>query len=152
MWPNGIWQFAAIKDAPFKWDIAVEPGQARKGAHFFSNAVVASKDTKNPGAAWAWLKFFTSSPDVAKIRIDSAWELPALSDTALVQDYLKQTPPDNRQAVFDSLQYIVTPPVIVKQNEMQDAVNKQLDKARLGQVTPQEALDQAKKDVDALMK
>jgi multiple sugar transport system substrate-binding protein len=113
---------------------------------------VASKDAKNPEAAWAWLKFFTSSPDVAKIRIASSWELPALSDKSLFQDYLAQTPPANRQAVFDSLNYIVTPPVIVKQSEMQDAINKQLDKAKLGQITPQEALDQAKKDVDALMK
>ncbi len=152
MWPNGIWQFAAMKDAPFNWDIVVEPGQVRKGAHFFSNAVVASKDTKNPEAAWAWLKFFTTSPDVAKIRIASSWELPALSDKTLFQDYLSQTPPANRQAVFDSLNYIVTPPVIVKQSEMQDAINKQLDKAKLGQITAQQALDQAKKDVDALMK
>lgn len=152
MWVNGIWQFAAMKDAPFKWDIAVEPGAARKGTHFFSNAVVASKDTKNPEAAWAWLKFFTSSPEAAKTRVASAWELPALNNPDLFKDYLAQTPPANRQAVFKSLEDLVTPPVIAKQNEMQDAINAQLDKAKQGLVTPQQALDAAKQEVDALLK
>jgi multiple sugar transport system substrate-binding protein len=152
MWVNGIWQFTPMKDAPFKWDVVVEPGKVRKGTHFFSNAVVVSKDTKNQDAAYAWLKFFTSSPDVANIRINSAWELPALNQPDLFKSYLSQTPPSNRQAVFDALNYIVTTPVIEKESEMQDAINKQLDKAKLGQVTPQQALDQAKQDVDALMK
>jgi len=152
MWVNGIWQFAAMKDAPFKWDIAVEPGQARKGTHFFSNAVVASKDTKNPDAAYAWTKFFTSSPEAAATRVASSWELPALNNPALFESYLAQTPPANRKAVFDALNDIVTTPVIEKQAEMTDAIGKQLDKARLGQVTPQEALDQAKKNVDPLLK
>lgn len=152
MWVNGIWQFAAMKDAPFNWDIVVEPGAERKGTHFFSNAVVISKDTKNPAAAWAWLKFFTTAPEAAKIRVASSWELPALNNQDLFIDYLALTPPPNRQAVFDSLNYIVTTPVVEKQSEMQDAIGKQLDKAKLGQISPQGALNQAKKDVDLLLK
>jgi multiple sugar transport system substrate-binding protein len=152
MWVNGIWQFSPMKAAPFKWDIVVEPGKARKGTHFFSNAVVVSKDTKNADAAYAWVKFFTTSPDVANTRISSSWELPALNQPALFKDYISQTPPSNRQAVFDALNDIVTTPVIDKQSEMQDAIGKQLDKAKLGQITPKEALDNAKKDVDALLK
>lgn len=152
MWVNGIWQFSAMADAPFKWDVAVEPGQVRKGTHFFSNAVVVSKDTGNAAAAYAWTKFFTSSPESASVRVASSWELPALNNPELFQSYLAQTPPDNRKAVFDALNDIVTTPVIEKQAEMTDAIGKQLDKARLGQVTPQEALDEAKKEVDPLLK
>ncbi|MEZ4517361.1 MAG: hypothetical protein R3C44_11200 [Chloroflexota bacterium] len=66
-------------------------------------------------------------------------------------DYLTQTPPDNRQAVFDSLEYAIVPPVIVRQNEMQDAVNQLIEQVTLGQLTPQEALDQAKTDIEALL-
>ncbi len=152
MWVNGIWQFATLKDVPFNWDIAVEPGSARKGTHFFSNAVVISKDTKNADAAYAWLKFFTASPQAAKVRIDSAWELPALSNPELFKDYLAQKPPANRQAVLKSLEYIVTTPVIEKQSQMQDLITQQIDKAKLGQITPQQALDNAKKAVDPLLK
>lgn len=152
MWVNGIWQFSAMEDAPFEWDITTEPGQVRKGTHFFSNAVTVSNTTKNAAAAYAWTKFFTTSPDVANIRVNSAWELPALNKPELFENYLAQSPPANRKAVFDALNDIVTTPVIEKQAEMTDAIGKQLDRARLGQVTPQEALNQAKKDVDPLLK
>ena len=149
---TGIWMFAGFKDAGFNWDIAVEPGITQKATHFFSNGVVVNKDTPNAQAAYEWAKFFTTSKDAATIRVNSGWELPALQDKSLFDSYLSQTPPANRQAVFDSLNYLVTPPVIERQGEMQDTVNQLLDKVKLGELTPQEALDQAKTAIEALLK
>jgi hypothetical protein len=149
---SGIWMFAAFKDAPFKWDIAVEPGMTQKATHFFSNAVVVSKGTPSAQAAYEWAKFFTTSPEAATIRVKSGWELPALNNPDLFKSYLEQTPPANRQAVFDSLDYLVVPPVIERQSEMQDTVNQLLDKVKLGQLTPQQALDQAKTEIESLLK
>lgn len=149
---TGIWMFSAYKDAPFKWDITVEPGMATKATHFFANGVSVFAATKHSQEAYEWVKFFTSDPQMAKIRIDSGWELPAVKDPAIFKDYLSQTPPDNRQAVIDSLQYAVVPPVIVRQSEMQDGINKLLDQVMLDQLTPQEALDQAKTLIEGLMK
>jgi multiple sugar transport system substrate-binding protein len=149
---TGIWMFAAFKDAPFKWDITVEPGMATKATHFFANAASIFAATKHPQEAYQWVQFFTSDPEMAKIRVDSGWELPALSNPAFFTDYLSQTPPSNRQAVFDSLQFAVVPPVIVRQSEMQDGVGKLLDQMMLGQLTPQEALDQAKTLIEGLLK
>jgi len=54
--------------------------------------------------------------------------------------------------VLDSLNFAIVPPVIERQSEMQDAVNKLLDQVKLGQLTPQEALDQAKLEIEALLK
>ena len=62
-----------------------------------------------------------------------------------------QTPPDNLEAVFESLDAIVTPPVIEKQQQMQDAVSAVLDQVKAGDMTPQEALDQAKTDIETLI-
>jgi multiple sugar transport system substrate-binding protein len=152
MWHTGIWLFAALKDAPASWDIAVEPGNTQKGSAFFSNAVVASAGTAHPQEAWQWLQFLTSSPEAVKVRLDASWELPAVSDTSLFSSYLSQTPPANRQAVFDSLDAVVVPPVIEQQQAMVDAVNHALERARLGQQTVQAALDQAVTEVDALLK
>jgi len=45
----------------------------------------------------------------------------------------------------------VTPPVIERQNEMQDAVNALLTRVVDGELTAQEALDQAKAELDALI-
>jgi multiple sugar transport system substrate-binding protein len=152
MWVNGIWQFAPMKDTPFKWDVQLEPGIKQKAHHFFSNGIAINSNSKNAQAAYKWARYLTSSSTAAKVRIASSWELPALIDKSLFADYLKVTPPANRQAVFDALNSIVPIPVIVRQNEMQDKVTAALDKAVSGDLTPQQALDQAKKDVDALLK
>ncbi|HEX3301342.1 MAG TPA: hypothetical protein VHR64_00545, partial [Thermomicrobiales bacterium] len=106
---------------------------------------------KQAEAAAKWVAFFTSDPEAAKVRVAASWELPALQDQALFQDYLALTPPDNREAVFESLDAIVTPPVIEKQQQMQDAVTAVLDQVKSGDMTPQEALDQAKTDIEALI-
>lgn len=149
---SGIWMFGSYKDAPFQWDIAMEPGMANKATHFFANGVSAFAATKHSAEAYEWIKFFTSDPEMAKIRIAAGWELPALKDPALFEDYLKQTPPANRQVVIDSLEYAIVPPVIVRQSEMQDGVNKLLEQVMLGELTAQEALDQAKTLLEELIK
>jgi len=152
MWHNGIWQFAGLKDAPFTWDVQLEPGNVTKAHHFFANAVVASAQTAHPQEAWQWLRFLTSSPEAVKVRLDSSWELPAVADQSQFSSYLSQTPPANRKAVFDALANIVVPPVIEQQSQMTDIVSKALEKAKLGQATVKAALDEAAAQVDALLK
>ena len=152
MWHTGIWMFPALKDVPFKWDVSVEPGNATKAHQFFANAVVASATTAHPAEAWTWLRFLTSSEAAVQTRLAASWELPAVADQSLFGPYLSQTPPDNRQAVFDALSDIVTPPVIEQQSQMTDIVSQALEKARLGQVSVEDALNGAATQVDALLK
>jgi len=152
MWHNGIWQFSGMKDAPFAWDVSVEPGNVAKAHHFFANAVVASAKTAHPAEAFAWLSFLTSSSDAVKLRLDASWELPAVADQSQFSSYLSQTPPANRKAVFDALADIVVPPVIEQQSQLQDTVTKALEKAQTGQSTVQAALDEAAQQVNALLK
>jgi multiple sugar transport system substrate-binding protein len=152
MWHNGIWQFDGLKDAAFDWDVTVEPGNARKGHHFFSNAVAASAKTKYPGQAWAFMRFFTANPKSVKIRVDSAWELPAVANRKLFARYLGKTPPANREAVFDALNAIVTPPVVTKQTELQDIVNRWLEKAATdSSLSAADTLNGAAGDVNRLL-
>lgn len=148
---TGIWEFADFKDVPFKWDIALEPGNTTKAHQFFSNAVVISNKTAQADAAWKWLRFFTSSSDVANIRVASSWELPALSNQSLFDSYLKQTPPASRSVVFKALETAVNPPVIERESELQDIVTKELTKAKLGQETAQQALDNLQPQVEKLL-
>ncbi len=148
---TGIWMFAAFEEAPFAWDIQVEPGMEEKATHFFANGVSVFAASENRDAAWEWAKFFTSSPEMAGIRVDSGWELPTLSNSEYVEGYLAQEVPENREAVFNSLEYSIVPPVIERQNEMQDAVNQLLDLVKLGELTPEEALGQAKVQIEELI-
>lgn len=152
MWHNGIWQFSGLKDAPFKWDVQLEPGNVTKAHHFFANAVVASAKTAHPQEAFEWLRFLTSSPEAVSTRLAASWELPAVADQSQFSSYLSQTPPENRQAVFDALANIVVPPVIEQQTQMQDIVSKALEKAKLGQISAADALKEAETGVNGLLK
>jgi multiple sugar transport system substrate-binding protein len=152
MWHNGIWQFSGMKDAAFKWDVQVEPGNVAKAHHFFANAVVASAKTAHAQEAFEWISFLTSSPEAVKTRLGASWELPAVADQSLFDLYLNQTPPDNREAVFQALDNIVVPPVIEQQSQLQDIITKALEKAQLGQASVQDALNEAAQQVDALLK
>ncbi len=150
---TGIWMFDTFSKANFKWDIALEPGGAKKGTHFFSNAAVISKTSKNADAAYKWVKYLAASPVTARTRIDTSWELPAfsLSQRANVAAYLEKPMPANREAVFESLQYAVTPPVIENQSQLQDIINQELEAAKLGTKTVEQALGSAQQRVAALL-
>ncbi len=149
---SGIWMFDRFSQAEFDWDIAVEPGNARRATHFFANAAVIARTTPNADAAWAWTRFLAASPEVVSARIASSWDLPALSlaNADVLQPYLEAGMPENREAVFESLAYAVNPPVVDRQPELQDVVNQELEAALLGTKTVEEALASAQRRVEAL--
>ncbi|MBB5632336.1 multiple sugar transport system substrate-binding protein [Cryobacterium mesophilum] len=151
MWHNGIWQFNNLLDIPSKWDVVVEPGNTQHASHFFANAGVASASTKHPVESAKWLQYLASSDLTVDIRLNEDWELPAVADKALLEPYLSITPPENRQAVFDSLDSVVVPPVIERQQELQDIVTLYLQKAVLGELSVEDALNQAVQEVNALL-
>ncbi|QPC83686.1 sugar ABC transporter substrate-binding protein [Phototrophicus methaneseepsis] len=148
---TGIWMFGAFEEADFAWDVQLEPMMNQHAHHFFANGVGVSSTTSNPEAAAAWVEFLTSSEVAATVRVDSSWELPALDKPEYFESYLEQTPPENREAVFQALESPVTPPVIVRQNEMQDGVNALIQRVVDGELSAQEALDMAKEEIDSLL-
>ncbi len=152
MWHTGIWLFDALKTQPADWDIVVEPGNTNQTTEAFENAVVVSAKTKHPVESFEWLRYLTSSKLAVDTRLATSWALPPLADTSLFKPYLTVTPPANRAAVFDALKSTVFPPVIVRQQEMQDEVTKQLTLAADGKKSVQQALDDAAKTVDGLLK
>lgn len=150
---TGSWAFPDfIRDCDFQWDIAVEPGIVRKATHFFANGLVLNKETKKAEAAFEWIKFLSSSREVANIRVDAGWELPAVTYPDVIERYKKQALPANREAVFASLDYLVTPPVIEQFAEMSDIMGKYLALARDGEMTPEEALNEAQKELEQKIK
>ena len=150
---TGNWAFTYMKEnAKFPWDVVVEPGNKRKACHFFSNGLVINKASKNKDAALKWIKWLSSSRESCTLRVNAAWETPPISDPEIIKLYTSQTPPDNRKAVFESLKYLVTPPVVEQFNEMAQIIDVQLQKARDGEKTPKEALDDAQKELEQKIK
>lgn len=150
---TGIWAFSDFTDnCDFSWDVAVEPGNTAKATHFFSNAYVVNKETVNPEAAAALAAFLAGSKEAAQIRVDSSWELPPVIYQDVLDSYLKVTPPENREAVFKSLDYLVTPPVVKQQSEMQEIITKHLNNAISGNVTAKDALDECQAELEQKIK
>lgn len=151
MWVTGIWMFPSLMDASFNWNVQIEPMINQHASHFFSNGVVVSADSDVVDAAVSWAKFLTSSETAAKVRVASSWELPALDKPEYFTEYLALTPPANRAAVFEALESAITPPTIERQQEMTDTINQLMSQVVDGELTAQEALDQAKTALDALV-
>ncbi len=152
---TGIWMFDFfINNAPFAWDIVIEPGDARHATHFFSNAAAVARSTDHPDEAWLWVEYLASNQKTVETRIERSWELPALSlDQAdLLAPYLDQPVPANRAAVFRSLEYAVNPPVVANQPELEDIINTELEAADLGLKTVEEALSEAQRRVEELLR
>ena len=150
MIPTGIWAFQTFTDGcDFEWDITIEPGQDQKATHFFSNGLVINAESENKEAAATWITWLASSPTAAQIRIEAGWDLPAVNDQETLSSYLDITPPENRQAVFDSLDYLVVPPAIEDYALMSDIIGECLSAAANGSMTVQEALDQAQAQCEA---
>ena len=153
MIPTGIWAFQTFTDGcDFDWDIVVEPGSTQKATHFFSNCVVMNPETKHPEEVAQWLAWLTASTTSADISLEAGWDLPALKDLGALSSYLEITPPDNREAVFKSLDYLVMPPVIEDYALMSDIITQKLAAAAEGTITAQEALDQAQAECEAQIK
>ena len=153
MIPTGIWAFQTFTDGcDFEWDIVVEPGSTQKATHFFSNCVVMNPKTEHPAEVATWLAWLASSTESADIRLAAGWDLPALKDLNALSSYLEITPPDNREAVFKSLDYLVMPPVIEDYALMSDIIGQKLAAAAEGTITVQEALDQAQAECEAQIK
>jgi multiple sugar transport system substrate-binding protein len=149
---TGIWVFGSVKDVPFKWDIAVEPGNTHKASAVFSNAVGVSATSKHTEAAAKWAEFLTSSDTMVQTRLDAGWELPPISDEKALATYLDKGAPANRKAVFDSLAGIALPPVVAKgQTEMQDITGEELVEAQAGRKTVEQALTSAEKRIHAVI-
>ncbi|MDZ8274885.1 sugar ABC transporter substrate-binding protein [Microbacterium aquimaris] len=152
MWHTGIWMFGALADAGFTWDIAVEPGDVQHASAMFSNAVGVSAGTEHLEQATAFAEFLTSSQTAVDVRLDAGWELPPIADEDELSAYLEQTPPQNRQAVFDSLEEVALAPSIGDgQAEMQDIISEELAEAAAGRKSVEQALSDAEERVNPLL-
>lgn len=150
MMHTGIWVFGAVADVPFGWDIAVEPGNSTQASAVFSNALGVSANSKHPEAAAKWAEFLSSSDTTVQVRLDAGWELPPISDDAKLSSYLEKGAPENRQAVFDSLDGIALPPVVATgQTEMQDIMTEELVEAQSGRKSVEDALKSAEERINA---
>jgi len=123
---------------------------AQRASAVFQNGVAVSARSGHKDAAFKWLNYLTTSEQSVTSRISSSWELPPLADASKLSGYLDIKPPANRQAVMDALGKQSLQPVVAKQQQMQDIVDKALTQAA-GGADLQKTLDDAAQQVTALL-
>lgn len=153
MWHTGIWMFNSVQEAvDFDWDVVVEPGLAQRASHLFSNAVMVSAKSQHQEAATKWAEFYTSSQITVDTRLEADWELPPVADESSLSAYFDRGKPENRQAVFDSLDGVAAAPSIGdNQARMGDIVTKYLEEAAAGRISAEEAVSRAAAEVQPLL-
>lgn len=149
---TGIWMFGQFQDVPFKWDIQLEAGNKQKAHHFFANGIAVSKESKNQEAAYKFASFMSASEEVAKIRVNASWELPAITNEEILNPYLEKTPPANRKAVFEALNSLVLPPVVENWSMISDTTDKEFQKALSGDQTPKQVLETLESEYKKILK
>ncbi len=149
----GLWNFSTIaqRATGFEWDICVEPGEKQKATFFFANVGCISRtsDAAKQEAAFRFLNAMGSDPDIVKLRLASQWELPVVADENLMAEYLKVTPPNNKKAVLDSMDYAVTPPALEEFSYAVEILNPLLTGLETTNLTAQELLDQAQSELES---
>lgn len=151
---DGSWLFGYRKDAPFQWGIALVPAPDGGttatnvgGEHIFMFANSAKKD-----AAWEFIQYLVSPETQLKWDRETGF-LPVRKSVAENSEYLtwvRETEP--RMLPFvEGMQYARTRPATPLYNQVSDAFSREIQKALLGQVSPQEALAAAEAAVNAVL-
>lgn len=140
---SGIWGFQTFTDqCDFDWDITIEPGFKEKSTFFFANVNCVSTESTKQEAAARFVDAMGSDPDIVQLRLDASWELPTIADQTKLTQYLDVTPPANRAAVFDSMDYAVAPPALLEQGAVSEIIGNVLGTLETNDMTAQEALDE----------
>ena len=140
---TGIWGFPTFAEkCTFDWDIVVEPGYKTPSTFFFANVNCVSPSSDKQEAAAKFVDAMGSDPDIVQLRLDANWELPTIADQSKLSQYIEMTPPANRKAVFDSMDYAAAPPALEEQGAVVEIVDNILSTLETNDMTAQEALDE----------
>ena len=140
---TGIWAFPTFTEkCPFDWDVVVEPGYETKSTFYCANVNCVSPSSDKKEAAAKFIDAMGSDPDIVQLRLDASWELPTIADQSKLTQYLEVTPPANRKAVFDSMDFAAAPPALLEQGAVSEIINNVLSTLEMDDLSAQEALDE----------
>jgi multiple sugar transport system substrate-binding protein len=138
------WGLAAFKDAKFNWDVGLPPlRNGKRALEFETCSIVMSKNTKNVEPAWTLIKFLGMDPDCLKIMTE-AGVLPSTKDAVILDPKMKK--------FQRAMEFGVAPDFIAQYDQMDSIIEAELQATLLGQKTVKKAMDDAKAQIDPLLK
>ena len=151
---DGSWLFGYRKDAPFEWDIAPVPAPA--GGTTASNVggerLIVFKNSEHKEAVWEFVKFLTSTETQLRWDKETGF-MPVIKSVGENPDYLtwvNETEP--RMLPFvEGMAFAHARPATPLYNQISDAFSREIQKAYLGEMAPEEALAAAEKAVNEIL-
>lgn len=148
---SGHWSVPDYATVAFKWDIAPMPiGPAGRATGVNSAGFVIAKDSKNPAAAWEFVKYAFSDAgqsELAKIGL----AIPVRTSVAQSAAYLGQPVKIDHSLYVKALDYAHVKPVFKGYEEWSSAVGDALNMVWGGQIGLEEGLAEAAAGGDAAL-
>lgn len=140
---SGHWSIPEYSTVAFKWDIAPMPsGPAGRATSVNSAGFVIAKDSKNPEAAWEFVKYaFSDAGQTELARIGLA--IPVRKSVAESDAYLGQAVKIDHSVYVKALGYARMKPVFKGYEEWSGAVGDALHLIWTEEATVEEALAEA---------
>jgi multiple sugar transport system substrate-binding protein len=118
----GHWAVPGYAEAGFKWDVAPMPkGPAGQTTSVNSAGFVVGKASKNPDAAFEFLKYVLSEPAQKRLA-ELGFACPVLTTVAESDAFLKQPTPIDQKIFIDSLAFAHMKPVFKGYDEWSSAI------------------------------
>ena len=138
------------KDAPFGWSNQLIPvGSAKRVNYGGANGFVVSSPTEAPDASYTLVKFLTAQ--AGPILYIGTGLIPVRKDLAAAPAFLQQPPPPDDYSVWAKAVEYSDHNYGRGYNEWQSAKNNALQAAFLGDVTVEEAVEDACQGMDAAL-
>jgi multiple sugar transport system substrate-binding protein len=118
----GHWAVPGYSEVSFKWDVAPMPkGPAGQATSVNSAGFVIGKASKNPDAAFEFLKYVLSEPAQTRLA-ELGFACPVLESVAESDAFLKQSTPIDHKVFLDSLAFAHMKPVFKGYDEWSSAI------------------------------
>jgi multiple sugar transport system substrate-binding protein len=147
----GHWAIPGYSEAKFKWDIAPMPkGPAGQATSVNSAGFVVGKASKNPDAAFEFLKYVLSEPAQTRLA-ELGFACPVLKSVAESDAFLKQKTPIDQKIFLDSLAFAHMKPVFKGYDEWSSAIGDGMATVWTGEAKLDPTLDAVVKAADDVL-
>ena len=153
MTPMGHWAVPGYATVNFKWDVAPMPIGPTGGRATSVNSAgfVVAKDTKNPDAAWEFIKYCLSQTGQTRLT-ELGLAIPVLESVANSPVFLEQSMVNINQQVFlDSLAFARMKPVFKGYDEWASTIGDGMAPIWLGEADLNTTLDSVVPEADAVL-
>ncbi len=147
----GHWAVPGYAEASFKWDVAPMPkGPAGQATSVNSAGFVVGKASKNPDAAFEFLKYVLSEPAQKRLA-ELGFACPVLESVAQSDSFLKQATGIDEKVFLDSLAFAHMKPVFKGYDAWSSAIGDGMATIWTGETELVPTLNDAVKAADEVL-